>query len=117
MKATPQRTVGAMNLYARQTHAFGQPDAIAAQMFAAQAAFLLANAQAYWDARSLSENLETAMKSRAVIEQAKGIIMAALGCDDDRAFEVLASQSQSENIKLRDVATRVVQDAQRRKTH
>ena len=45
-----------------------------------------------------------AMKSRATIEQAKGIIMASTGCTADEAFEQLRAQSQHENIKLRDIA-------------
>jgi GAF domain-containing protein len=114
MKTTADRTIGAMNLYARETHAFGDEDARIAQMFAFQAAFVLANARAYWDARELHENLTAAMEHRAVIEQAKGMIMAALGCDEDRAFQVLAEQSQTENIKLREIAQRVVADAHRR---
>jgi GAF domain-containing protein len=115
MKPSPDRTIGAMNLYAREPYAFGDEDAQIAQMFAQQAAFVLANAQAYWDARELHENLEAAMTHRAVIEQAKGMIMAALGCDEDRAFQVLSQQSQNENIKLREIARRVVDDAARRR--
>ena len=114
MRTTAHRTIGAMNLYARQEDGFGPDDAELASAFAMQAAFVLANAQAYWDARELHENLEVAMHSRAVIEQAKGMIMAALGCDEDRAFEILIEQSQHENLKLRDVAKRVVDDARKR---
>ena len=44
--------------------------------FSTRAAYLLLNHQAYWDARSLGENLQQAMSSRAQIEQAKGIVMA-----------------------------------------
>jgi GAF domain-containing protein len=116
MKTAPDKTIGAMNLYAREAHAFGDEDARIALMFASQAAFVLANAQAYWDARELHENLEVAMTHRAVIEQAKGMIMAALGCDEERAFQVLSEQSQSENIKLREIAQRVVEDAHRRRS-
>jgi GAF domain-containing protein len=116
LRTTHDRTIGAMNLYAREEHAFGPEDARVAQMFAMQASFVLVNAQAYWDARALSENLEAAMQSRAVIDQAKGVIMSALACDEQRAFEVLTEQSQQQNIKLREVARRVVDDAQRRRS-
>jgi AmiR/NasT family two-component response regulator len=80
-------------------------------LFASQAAIVLANAQAYWDARELSSGLSEAMKHRAVIEQAKGMLMAAQGCDEDAAFQLLISASQRENVKLREVALRIVQDA------
>ena len=71
------------------------------------------NHQAYWDARSLSENLRQAMESRAEIEQAKSIIMASTGCTADEAFAQLRSQSQPENVKLRAIAAEIVRRAQR----
>ncbi len=54
---------------------------------------MLANAQAYWDARELSSGLSEAMKQRAVIEQAKGMLMAAQGCDEEAAFGLLVKAS------------------------
>lgn len=111
--ATPDGRVGAMNHYSRVEHAFGPAEAELGQRFADQAAFLLVNAKAYWDARSLAENLGEAMKSRAVIEQAKGIIIARTGGTGDDAFDVLRQQSQAENVKLRDIAAEIVRNAQR----
>ncbi len=54
-----------------------------------------------------------AMESRARIEQAKGIIMARTGVDEDAAFGLLRAQSQAENRKLRDVAEEIVRLATR----
>ncbi|WP_378058026.1 ANTAR domain-containing protein [Actinophytocola glycyrrhizae] len=48
--------------------------------------------------------LRTALASRPVIEQAKGVQMAAHGVDADRAFKMLVERSQRENVKLYDVA-------------
>jgi len=107
--------IGALNLYAEGEHAYTDDDMHIGQMFAQQAAFLLANAQAYWDARTLSENLEQAMKSRATIEQAKGIIMSTTGCGADEAFEMLTRQSQQQNVKLRELADEIVKNAWRRR--
>ena len=56
----------------------------------------------------------TSMRSRAAIEQAKGIIMATMGCGPDEAFEVLVSQSQHENRKLRVIAAELVARQPRR---
>jgi len=100
--------VGAMNLYSFEERAFGDRDRENGELFAAQAAIVLSNAQAYWDAHDLSRGLSEAMRSRAVIEQAKGILMAPGGIDEDQAFEMLTRASQRENIKLRDVARRIV---------
>jgi GAF domain-containing protein len=105
--------IGALNMYAETEHAYDAADQQTASLFATQAAFLLANAQAYWDARTLSENLEQAMVSRATIEQAKGIIMRTLGCGPDEAIEVLVRQSQHQNIKLRDIAAELVANTAR----
>lgn len=103
--------VGALNLYSLRERAFGATEEETAVLFASQAAIVLANAHAYWDARELSSGLSEAMKHRAVIEQAKGMLMAAQGCDEDAAFQLLISASQRENVKLRDVAQRIVQSA------
>ena len=103
--------VGALNLYAKKHRAFGEDDVRAASLFASQAAIVLANAQTYWEARTLGEHLGEAMKSRAVIEQAKGILMAAQRCGEDEAFNLLVRASQRENVKLREIATRIVAGA------
>jgi GAF domain-containing protein len=105
--------IGAINLYSEIEDAYDDESRRVAQLFATQAAFLLANAQAYWDARTLSENLEQAMHSRATIEQAKGLIMSSLGCDPDAAMQVLIEQSQRQNIKLREIAEEIVHNASR----
>jgi AmiR/NasT family two-component response regulator len=72
---------------------------------------VLTNAQAFAAAQRLAQNLERAIDSRAVIEQAKGIIMSTRRCSPDAAFQLLRTQSQYENRKLRDVAQEVVQAA------
>jgi GAF domain-containing protein len=108
-------TVGAMNLYSRTDHSFGLDDRDAAMQFAGQAAIVLANAQVYWDAQQMSTRLGEAMKSRATIEQAKGILMGAQRCGPDEAFELLTRASQRENVKLREVARRIVEGAAHRR--
>ena len=54
-----------------------------------------------------------AMRSRAVIEQAKGILMADERIDDEEAFERLVALSQHANVKVRDVARRLVDERSR----
>jgi transcriptional regulator with GAF, ATPase, and Fis domain len=108
-------TLGAMNLYSRRERAFGLGDRTDAELFAAQAAIVLANSHAYWDAHQLSTGLAEAMRSRAVIEQAKGILMGAEGVDEEEAFSILARASQRENVKLREIAQRIVHTATTRR--
>lgn len=104
-------SLGALNFYAHRESAFGPSDEEAGRAFATQAAIVLANTQAYWDARGLAENLTQAMATRAVIEQAKGILMAAGGRTPDQAFALLVHASQRDNRKLRDIAAEIVADA------
>jgi AmiR/NasT family two-component response regulator len=52
--------------------------------------------------------LRAALESRAVIEQAKGVLMARCGCDADTAFAMLCTLSRTERRKVRDVATTLV---------
>ena len=99
--------LGALNFYSR-TKAFSDEDVEVGIAFATQAAILLANAQAYWDAQQLSENVNAAMQSRAIIEQAKGILMGAQQCTADEAFQILVRISQRENRKLREIAEEFV---------
>lgn len=98
--------LGALNLYSKQARGFGEQSS--ALVFAAQAAVVLANSQAYWAAHQLSGQLEVALTSRAAIEQAKGILMATRRCSADEAFEILRTQSNTTNRKLRDVAGDVI---------
>jgi len=103
-------TYGALNLYARATGAFGETDVSEGQVFATQASVVLANASAYWDAQDLATGLTEAMKSRAVIDMAKGKLMASGRYTPDQAFEVLVNASQRTNTRLRDVAYRIVHE-------
>ncbi|HVL04405.1 MAG TPA: GAF and ANTAR domain-containing protein [Acidimicrobiales bacterium] len=101
--------IGALNLYARAPDGFTEADESAGTLLAGAAAIVLANASAYWQATQLGEQLSQAMQSRAIIEQAKGILMARspqLSADD--AFDLLRKASQRENVKLRDIAQRIV---------
>jgi GAF domain-containing protein len=106
--------IGALNLYASMEDAYGDEEQRLATVFASQASFVLANAQAYWDARSLSDTLSQALESRAAIEQAKGIIMATTRCTAAEAFDLLVRQSQQQNTKLRDIAASMVKTTSRR---
>lgn len=101
--------VGALNFYARKPEAFSDEEKALAEDLGAVAAAVMANANAYWGATKLGEGLAEAMKTRAVIEQAKGFLMATSPkLDADGAFELLKQASQRENVKLREIAERIV---------
>jgi AmiR/NasT family two-component response regulator len=60
------------------------------------------------------DDLHAKIESRGVIDQAKGVIMSALGCGPDAAFAVLVAQSQAENRKVRDIATEIAHSQNRK---
>jgi GAF domain-containing protein len=104
-----QRNVtGAMNFYAADVDAFDNGTIDLAQTFAGHAAVAVANAHLYETTAALAENMRRAMATRAVIEQAKGIVMRDRHCSADEAFDVLVRMSQRSHVKLREVAKRVV---------
>lgn len=103
--------IGAINLYSTEPDGFAALDEAVVALFCGQAAVAVTNSQLYQGARTLSGQLERAMASRAVIEQAKGVLMATFAIDDDAAFERLRDTSQAENRKLRVVAADVVDAA------
>ena len=104
--------VAALNIYSRTPATFGDQDLGRAEMLAAQASIVLSNAQAYHEARALSENLRQALESRATIDHAIGIIMSPGGRTPDDAFKMLVRASQRENRKLRDLAAEIVERTQ-----
>ncbi|XTZ14432.1 GAF and ANTAR domain-containing protein [Micromonospora echinospora] len=104
--------VGALNVYARTPHALDDDDTITVlETFAAYAAVALANAHLYDSTATLAQQMQEAMASRAVIEQAKGIVMAERRCTPGEAFTILAKVSQDSNRKVRDVAQALVDRA------
>ena len=101
--------LGALNLYARTTHAFDERDEQMGMSLVAVASVLLANSRAYWGAVELSQQLDEALSTRPIIDQAKGILMAQTpGLDAEGAFDLLRKASQRENHKLRDIAARII---------
>ncbi|MFG1661307.1 ANTAR domain-containing protein [Micromonospora chersina] len=109
-----EAVVGALNVYGGGAHAFDRAAASAAEGFAAYAAVALANAHLYDSAATLSEQMRAAIQSRAVLEQAKGMIMAERRCSSDEAFGLLSKLSQDTNRKARDVAELLVANAVRK---
>jgi GAF domain-containing protein len=100
--------IAALNVYARTAPAFTDDDRSALVTFAAYAGAALTNLDALQDARDLAENLRKAMKFRAVIEQAKGILVERHKLTADQAFRMLVESSMHTNRKVRDVAEDLV---------
>jgi ANTAR domain-containing protein/GAF domain-containing protein len=97
---TPQGVHGALNFYSRDVGSFSDMSTVG-QLFAHQAALALSYAHEV-------ENLQEAVKTRQLIGKAVGIAMERFGLSAERAFAFLARLSQTDNTKLRDVASELV---------
>jgi GAF domain-containing protein len=100
--------IGALNVYSRRPGSFPDEHLPLARTIASYAAVAVHNAQTFAQASETARQLTEAMANRAVIEQAKGILMQERRCGPDEAFTILARASQRANVKLRDIATQIV---------
>ena len=105
---------GAMNVYAHRRDAFDDNAARIGELFASPAAIAVQNAQILQQAKRLAAGLQAAASSRAMIDQALGIIRSRSGCSSDEAYERLRTMSQNKNTKLVVVAKSLVDEAVRR---
>jgi GAF domain-containing protein len=101
--------IGTLNLYARRPDAFEDKDTRNAVGFAKYAGYAIGSAREREEALRLAQQLAEAMQSRAIIDQALGILMAREHCDAMAAMEMLRRASQSANVKVREIAERLVQ--------
>ncbi len=97
-----------LNVYARAADAFTDDDRAVLSDLTAYAGAALTNMDALQDARELAANLQKAMESRAVIEQAKGILVERYKLTPEQAFRLLAGASMRVNRKVRDLAEELV---------
>jgi GAF domain-containing protein len=103
-------TIGALNNYSTVPAAFASPGSLCAGTDVAEViAVAVANADAHAQLFDQARNMRVAMESRAVIEQAKGVLMAQRHVDAEQAFEILREASQRYNRKLRDIAAGIVE--------
>ncbi len=107
------RTIGALNLFRREPGWLDETDVMYAQGLADIAAITILQHQTAVDASLLNDQLTRALESRIVIEQAKGMVAAAMRCDVDQAFARLRTHARNHNLGLTAVAHSVVSGAVR----
>jgi hypothetical protein len=110
----PDRVVGSIDIYAYGNNIFDAHAAELGELFAKPAAVAVHNAQLLAEALALNVQLQTALSSRPMIDQAIGLIRGRTGRSVDDAFIQLRAMSQAEHRKLADVAQRLVDEAVRR---
>jgi GAF domain-containing protein len=103
--------VGTLNVYAARPHHWDQADVAAIQAYARVIASLLRSAvQVHLKGRAATQ-LQHALDHRSLIEQAKGILMARQGLDQQAAFDLLRSRARASRCRLDDLARQVVEGA------
>jgi transcriptional regulator with GAF, ATPase, and Fis domain len=94
-------TLGVLSLFAEEPGAFDETTATTCELLAAHAAVALGAVQR-------EDQFNEAVRRRDVIGQAKGVLMSRHGVDEDTAFTTLVRFSQSQNLKLHEVAVRLM---------
>ncbi len=105
---TGDRHLGAMNIYADAPRDWTPEDIAAASVLADMATSYVVHASELAQAQRINEQLQQALTSRIVIEQAKGIIAGERGLRVDDAFELLRKHARRNNASLSSVADAVV---------
>ncbi len=95
-------------LYGEAGHTFGEPALAQLAPFVQAAATLVRDSRTIQEMRSVQEQLRQALASRAVIDQAKGMIMLSRRCSAEDAFAVLVRMSNDSNRKIRELAAELV---------
>jgi GAF domain-containing protein len=102
---------GALNVYAPQEAAFGPEQVGRGERLAQYGSGALTLVLRLTSVIARNEQLRASLESRAVIDQAMGVIMAVRRCTRDQALAILRTASQNQNVKLRDLAADIVAQA------
>lgn len=100
--------VGALNVYATSPSSLDEPGSETGQLLADIATTYILNARTLAESHKLAGQLQRALDSRVVIEQAKGKLSEQLDVPVTEAFEVMRRHARNHGAKLHDVAVEVV---------
>jgi hypothetical protein len=106
---TDRQPAGAIALYGTEPGVFRGAAHDIALLVAAQGGVAVHNAALYRTCRRMVDNLHTGLESRAVIEQAKGVLHAELGVTPEEGFRLLSRYSQNTNQRVRRIAAGLVE--------
>ena len=99
---------GSLHLYSKQRHDWSRQDMALARAFGDIAMSRLQHLYELNEQRRLAEQLQGALDSRVVIEQAKGVLAESRGIDVDDAFKILRTYARTNGLRLHDVARDIV---------
>jgi GAF domain-containing protein len=107
--AFDDETIGALNIYSREPREWSDEDIAVAVVLADVATTYVLNASKLHDQEQLSEQLQEALESRVVIEQAKGITAQKKSVTVDHAFQLMRGHARNNHASLRMVAEAIVE--------
>jgi len=99
--------IGAINVYDHAHDAFDDPAEQVGELFAVPAAILVLDAQILAQSQRLASQLQDALQTRPVIDQAIGILRSRSGDTADEAFDILRQLNQHQHIQVAEVAGRI----------
>lgn len=97
-----------LSMYGARPRTLGQESAAVAGRLLAFGGAVVGIASEYGEARRAARQLRDAAESRAVVDQAKGVLMHALGCSAEEALQRMRQVSQQRNLRVTEVAARVI---------
>jgi hypothetical protein len=97
-----------LSMYGARPGTLGQDSVEGAERLLAFGRAVVGIASDYGEARRTARQLRDAAASRAVVDQAKGVLMHALGCSADEALQRMRHVSQERNMRVTDVAAKIV---------
>ena len=106
---TDNQCVGALNVYSRTPTSFGDDVAEVGQLLADMCTTYIVNARALTDSYKVAGQLQRALDSRVIIEQAKGKLSEQLALSVSDAFDVMRTFARNNGRRLHDVAAEVVE--------
>ncbi len=98
------RTIGALNMYRCERGRMIEPDVVAAQALADVSTIAILQHSAVLDAQVLNQQLQHALNSRIVVEQAKGVVAERAGLDMEASFARLRRHARNHSMRLAEVA-------------
>ncbi len=103
--------IGALNLFQTESRKISTPDLLVAQALADVATIGIVHQRALVHGATVNAQLQTALNSRIIIEQAKGVLAERGGLNMDQAFIQLRTQARSTNQPLSDTARAIIEAA------
>ncbi len=101
--------IGAMNLYRQQPHEWSEEELEVAQLLGDMASGYISNHRTLQASQRLAEQLQEALDSRVIVEQAKGVLAVQHDSSVADAFQLLRSYARSNGRRLHEVAREVVE--------